>query len=373
MPSHTRLARRGRISVRATISVRAARVYESLAMPSSPVRASARRTFTAAAAALLALALVPSCSSPGSGGAGTGTGTQAGGARHKGTPEDPFLIGMSQCNLGEPWRVQMNADVEKAGKAHKNLKLVFKDAQNDSLRQRTHVEELVSQGIDLLIISPKEAAPLTQPVAEAYKKGIPVIVLDRAVQGEEYTMFIGADNRKIGREAGKWAVKALGGKGKIVELKGLMTSTPGQDRNAGFREGLDLANNKELQVVFEADMAWLEPNARKEMSSALGTQAQIDLVYGHNDPGAHGAYLAAKEASREKSMKFIGIDALPHEGVEYVKQGILDATFAYPTGGAEAIAAALDLLAGKKLEKKVVLGTRLYTRENVDKGGEEIR
>ena len=372
MPSHTRLARRGRISVRATISVRAARVYESLAMPSSPVRASARRTFTAAAAVLLALALVPSCSSPGSGGAGTGTGTQAGGARHKGTPEDPFLIGMSQCNLGEPWRVQMNADVEKAGKAHKNLKLVFKDAQNDSLRQRTHVEELVSQGIDLLIISPKEAAPLTQPVAEAYKKGIPVIVLDRAVQGEEYTVFIGADNKKIGREAGKWAVKALGGKGKIVELKGLMTSTPGQDRNAGFREGLDLANNKDLQVVFEADMAWLEPNARKEMASALSTQKEIDLVYAHNDPGAHGAFLAAKEAGREKAIKWIGIDALPHEGVEYVKQGLLDATFAYPTGGAEAIGAARKLLAGEKVEKKIVLGTRLYTKDNAGKGGEEI-
>ena len=66
-------------------------------------------------------------------------------------------------------------------------------------------------------------------------------------------------------------------------------------------------------------MQWLEPNARKEMESALTTQKQIDLVYGHNDPGAHGAYLAAKEAGREKQMKFVGIDALPHEGVEYVQ------------------------------------------------------
>lgn len=322
-----------------------------------------RRAFVGGAAALLAVCLLPSCSSSsGSGGP----------SKHEGTPEDPFVLGMSQCNLGEPWRVQMNADIELAAKKHPNLKVVFKDAQNDSLRQRTHVEELVAQGIDLLIISPKEAAPLTAPVAEAYRKGIPVIVLDRAVQGEEYSVFIGADNRKIGREAGKWAVKALGGKGKIVELKGLMTSTPGQDRHAGFREGLDLATNKDLQVVFEADMQWLEPNARKEMASALGTQKEVDLVYAHNDPGAHGAYLAAKEAGREKSMKLVGIDALPHEGVAYVKQGILDATFAYPTGGAEAIDAALKLLKGEKVEKKIVLGTRIFTKENVEKGGEEI-
>src|SRR6187402_2956920 len=151
-----------------------------------------------------------------------------------------FLIGMSQCNLGEPWRVQMNADIEQAVKAHPNLKLVAKDAQNDSLRQRAQVEELAAQGIDLLNISPKEAAPLTKPVADVYAKGIPVIVLDRAVEGDAYTTFIGADNRRIGREAGKYALKLLGSGKNVVELKGLMTSTPGRDRNEGFREGIEL-------------------------------------------------------------------------------------------------------------------------------------
>jgi ribose transport system substrate-binding protein len=71
-------------------------------------------------------------------------------------------------------------------------------------------------------------------------------------------------------------------------------------------------------------------------------------------------------------MKFIGIDALPHEGVRYVREGILDATFLYPTGGAEAIDVAVNLFAGKKPEKKITLGTRIYTKENVDKGGEAI-
>jgi ribose transport system substrate-binding protein len=293
-------------------------------------------------------------------------------AKHAGTPDDPWLVGMSQCNLGEPWRVQMNADIEKAASRHPNLRLVLKDAQNDSLRQRAQVEELVARGIDLLIISPKEAAPLTQPVADAYAKGIPVIVLDRAVAGDRFTTFIGADNQKIGREAGKWAARVLGGKGRIVELKGLMTSTPGQDRHSGFRAGLELGQHPELKVVFEADMQWLEPNARKEMESALAREPQIDLVYAHNDPGAHGAWLAARQAGREKQMKLIGIDALPHEGVKYVEQGILDATFLYPTGGAEAIEIALGLLGGRSAPKKIVLGTRLFTRENVAKGGDAI-
>jgi len=293
---------------------------------------------------------------------GLGSGAQA--------ADKKWVIGMSQCNLGEPWRVQMNTDVKNAAEKHPNLQVIFKDAQNDSLKQRSQIEEFVASKVDLIIVSPKEAAPLTPPVAEAYKKGIPVIVLDRRVLGSDYTSFIGADNKKIGRNAGAWIAKRLGGKGSVVELKGLMTSTPGQDRNSGFREGI---KGSDLKIVFEADMKWLEPNARKEMESALATNPKIDLVYGHNDPGAHGAYLAAKAAGREKEMLFVGIDALPQEGQAYVKQGILSASFEYPTGGREAIEEALQILDKKQVPKEVTLESRVFTKDNVDKGGEWLK
>ena len=281
-----------------------------------------------------------------------------------------YVIGMSQCNLGEPWRVQMNTDVKTAAEKHPNLEVIFKDAQNDSLKQRAQIEEFVASKVDLIIVSPKEAAPLTPPVAEAYKKGIPVVVLDRRVLGSDYTSFIGADNKKIGRYAGKWIAEKLKGGGNVVELKGLMTSTPGQDRNSGFREGIKGSN---VKIVFEADMKWLEPNARKEMESALATNPKINLVYGHNDPGAHGAYLAAKAAGREKEMVFVGIDALPQEGQAYVRQGILGASFEYPTGGREAIDEALQIFAGKTVPKEVVLESRVFTKDNIDKGGEWLK
>ena len=280
-----------------------------------------------------------------------------------------WVIGMSQCNLGEPWRVQMNADIERAAGQHDVLSVVFKDAQNDTLRQRAHVEEFVSAGVDVLIISPKEANPLTAPVAAAYRAGIPVIVLDRRVLGDEYTCFIGADNTKIGEAAGRWIAEALGGQGKVVELKGLMTSTPGQDRNSGFRKGIA---GSAVEVIFEADMKWLEPNARKEMESALARFEGIDLVYGHNDPAAHGAYLAAKAAGREGEMRFVGIDGLASEGQAYVQQGILDACFEYPTGGREAIAAALKILNGGEVAKEITLPFRVFTPENIEAGGEWV-
>jgi len=274
---------------------------------------------------------------------------------------------MSQCNLGEPWRVQMNADIRNAANEHEDIKVIFKDAQNDTLKQRSQMEEFISAGVDVIIVSPKEAVPLTPVVAQAYEKGIPVIVLDRRVLGDKYTCFIGADNKKIGKAAGKWIVQQLGGKGKVVELKGLMTSTPGQDRHSGFREGI---KGSGIEIIFEVDMKWLEPNARKEMESALSRFETIDLVYAHNDPGAHGAYLAALAAGREKNIKFIGIDALPQEGQAYVSQGILSASFEYPTGGEKAIEVALEILNSHDVEKEITLDSRVFTKENISKGGE---
>jgi ribose transport system substrate-binding protein len=286
-----------------------------------------------------------------------------------------WIIGMSQCNLGEPWRVQMNADIRQAAEAHSQIEVVFKDAQNDTLKQRSQIEEFTSAGVDLLIVSPKEAAPLTPPIAEAFREGIPVIVLDRRVLGSDFTEFIGADNRKIGRQAGEWIVRRLaqlpaikaGGRASIIELKGLMTSTPGQDRSAGFRDAL---KGQPVDIIFEADMKWLEPEARREMESALAVHKQIDLVYAHNDPGAHGAYLAAQAASRAQDIIFVGIDALPQEGQVYVKQGLLEASFEYPTGGREAIENALKILQGGSAPKEVTLRSRVFTRDNIAKGGE---
>jgi ribose transport system substrate-binding protein len=281
-----------------------------------------------------------------------------------------WKIGMSQCNLGEPWRVQMNQDIKNEAAKHPEIRVVYKDAQNDSLKQRAQIEEFINAEVDLIVVSPKEAAPLTQPVAAAYEEGIPVIVLDRKVIGDKYTCFIGADNKIIGRAAGQWIVEKLGGKGKVVELKGLMTSTPGQDRHTGFRDGI---KESAIEIIFEADMKWLEPIARKEMESALARYPQIDLVYAHNDPGSHGAYLAAKAVDRESEMMFVGIDALAHEGQIYVKQGILVASFEYPTGGKEAIQTALEILSGKSVPKEITLSSRVFTQENIEQSGELIK
>jgi ribose transport system substrate-binding protein len=266
----------------------------------------------------------------------------------------------------------MDKDIKLACERNPQIKLTMKDAQNEGLTQQAHVREFIAAKVDVIIISPKDTS-LTEVVGEAYDSGIPVVVLDRAVEGEKYTCFIGADNRLIGREVGKWVVKKLNGEGNVVELRGLSSSVPAKDRSEPFREAI---KGTQIKVVYDADMEWLKDKAREKMQAALARhprKGSIDLVYGANDPAAIAAFEAAKDAGREKEMVFIGVDALPHEGIEAVKNGILDATFEYPNGAALAVDMAQKIFRGETVSKKIVLGTRLYTKENVDKGGEEIK
>ncbi len=281
-------------------------------------------------------------------------------------------IGYSQCNRGEPWREQMDKDIKAACEMHPEIKLQMRDAQNEVQRQIGHVQEFIAAKVDAVIISPKDTS-LTTVVAEAYKAGIPVIVLDRKVEGEDFTTFIGSDNRVIGQAVGKWAVEHLKGKGSVVELKGLGTTIAAKDRSEPFHEAL---KGTDIKIVYEADMEWLGDKAAEKMRAALArnpAKGSIQLVYGANDPAAIQAYYAAKEAGRESEMMFVGVDALPQEGVEAVKKGILNATFQYPNGAKEAIDLVTKIAAGEKAPKTITLGTRLFTKENVDKGGEAVK
>ena len=271
-------------------------------------------------------------------------------------------IGFSQANLGEPWRVAMNADIAEAAKAHPELEFVYADAQQDNAKQVADVETFLRQKIDLLIISPNEAKPLTAVVKRTFESKIPVIVLDRNIEGDTYTTFIGADNKAIGRAAGELTANLLNGKGDIIEIKGLPGSTPAIDRSAGFREAI--AAFPDIHIVHDPVANWLREEAMTQMEAALAAHPKIDLVYAHNDPMAVGAYLAAKAKGRGASMKFIGIDGLP--GLDGGRQAVIDgklaATFVYPTGGKEAVETAAKILRGESVPHHITLATQEITK-----------
>jgi ribose transport system substrate-binding protein len=280
-------------------------------------------------------------------------------------PNGKYTIGMSQANLAEPYRVRMDDDIRKAAQKVPQFEEVqFSDAAKDNSKQVTDVENFITKKVDLLMISPNEAAPLTDVVRKAYNQGIPVVVLDRKVDGDAYTSYIGADNVAIGKQAGEFfKTTLLPQGGKIVQIKGLSGSTPAAEREEGFKQGI--AGSK-IEVVATADGEWERSVGQQKMDALLKAHPDIQAVYSQNDPMAEGAWLAAQAANRP-DLKFVGIDGLPipSGGIKAVEEGRLQATNLYPTGGAEAVEAAKKLLVDcQQVPKSQTLGTELITKQN---------
>ena len=279
-----------------------------------------------------------------------------------------FVIGMSQCNLGEPWRVAMNDQIKMAAEKHPEFKVIYADAAQDNSKQIADIQNFIQQKVDLIITSPNEATPLTNVVKEAYEAGIPVILLDRKIDGDTYTQFIGADNVDMGKVAGEYVANTLlKDGGKVCEIKGLEGTSGGIDRDNGFREGIKANPKVEIVSVNNAD--WLREKAITVAEEMLQTNKEIDLFIALNDPMAEGAYIAAKQAGREKDILFVGFDGLPTPdgGIKSVIDGRLSMTQVYPTGGAEAIQSAYELLVeGKELEKTITLKSEIVVPENAE-------
>lgn len=232
------------------------------------------------------------------GGEDTGAGEEAGDGGE--AVEKKYVIGFSQVTVSEPWRVWFNDLLRKEAAKHPEVELIVQDADDRTDKQASQMDAFIAQKVDAILISPKEAPGLTDVVRKATEAGIPVVVLDRDVNWDGYACFVGGDNMEIGRAAGREAVRLLGGegqaKGVIYEICGGLASTPAQERRDGFHEIVE--KEEGITILGGLDGDWKLNKAMAIMQDALQRYDNIDLVYAHNDPMAHGAYKGAKAAGR---------------------------------------------------------------------------
>lgn len=280
-----------------------------------------------------------------------------------------YVIGFSQANNAEPYRQHVNDDLTAAAKKVPQFTLQIADGAGNVNTQTSQMDNFITQKVDLILISPFEAAPLTPVVARAMKAGIPVIELDRKTNGDpgkDYTAFIGGDNFKIAEEAGKYvADKLLPGGGDVAVLEGLPSSTPAVERLNGFKAGVK--GNDKIKIVAEQAADWLPDKAQTAFAAMLQANPNIKAVYASNDMMAAGARLAAKGAGKN-DIKILGTDGLPGPagGIRAVAEGDWSATFTYPTGGPEAIEMAKSILldCADKVPTVVTVPTMAITPEN---------
>lgn len=281
----------------------------------------------------------------------------------KAKTDDHKIIGISQCS-DDAWRRTMNDEMIREASFYPGFEVKIKTAHDSNQKQIRDIERFIADGVDLIIVSPNEAIPLTPVIEKAMLEGIPVVLIDRKTNSGKYTAFVGADNYEVGKEVGIYASNLLNGNGSIVELRGLKGSTPDSERHRGFLSVI--STQPDIKIVYQDYGDWLHKVAKEKMKNAILQKCPIDLVFAFNDEMATGAHEAITVTSGIKKPIILGIDALPGTdgGIQKVINGTLDATFIYPTGGEKAIQTAIHILNGEPYEKENILYTAVVDKTN---------
>ena len=215
-------------------------------------------------------------------------------------------IGFSQAMNTDDWRKQMNSSMKIEASLRPEVNLTISDAGNNVKKQIDDIEKFISQKVDVIIVSPIESKPLTAIVEKSLRAGIPVLVVDRKIEGENYSTFLGADNIEIGRVAARYIASHIKGSGKIIEISGAMGSSPAYERSLGFNQIIKENNN--LSVVHIIQGNWEKESVKAPLKNLLLQDSNIEYVFAHNDRMALSAWETAKTLGLEKKIKFIGVD-----------------------------------------------------------------
>ena len=274
-----------------------------------------------------------------------------------------YVVGVSQCS-DDLWRETVNGEILREASFFQNMQVNIKTVKDDTRQQIKDIESFIDAGVDLLIVSPNESTAITPIIQKAYRSGIPVILLDRKIDTDDYTAYVGADNYQLAYELGLYVSDVLKEKGNVVIMRGWKGSTADAERYRGFMDAI--AKYPNIQVIAEKRGDFLRNVAEQQMEEVFKNHESIDLVFAMNDPMALGVHNAAMKYSG-KSPFIVGVDALPGEGggIENIQKGLIDASFIYPTGGDKVIDIANRILNKEPFDKENILYTAVVDKSNV--------
>jgi len=281
---------------------------------------------------------------------------------------DGLKIGFSQVTLQSPFYVQLKEGAEAAAKASGNT-LVFLDANGDVSKQNNDIQDLITQGVNAIIINPVNPDAVVPSLEAAVSAGIPVITVDRSVNGDGVTAHIGRDNKKMGQLVGEAVVAKLKADGvesaKIIEIQGDAGGAVMMDRRDGFHKALEGSKHT---IVAGPYAEYIRANAVTAMQDLLQANPDVKVVYAHNDDMALGALQVLQESGRD-DVSVAGVDGLSEalkamsSGNHYIATTLNDPKYL----GDVTIQVAVQAAAKKDVPKFVDAGTEVVTKDNVSK------
>ncbi|TKD72503.1 ribose ABC transporter substrate-binding protein RbsB [Pseudalkalibacillus hwajinpoensis] len=270
---------------------------------------------------------------------------------------EDIKIGLSVSTLNNPFFVSMKDGVEAEAKAN-GMDVVVVDAQNDAAKQINDVEDLIQQGVDVLLINPTDSAAISTAVQSANSLGIPVVTLDRSAEKGEVATLVSSDNEKGGEMAAKYLVDQLGEGAKIAELEGVPGASATRERGKGFH---NIADEK-LDVVAMQTANFDRTEGLNTMENLLQGNPDIKAVFAHNDEMALGAIQAIQSSG--KDVLVVGFDG-NEDAINSIYDGKLSATVAQQPEeiGALAVQAGVDVLKGNEVNETIPVPLKLVTKD----------
>lgn len=274
-------------------------------------------------------------------------------------------IGLSVSTLNNPFFVDLR-DGAQATADELGFELLVTDAQDSVSTQISDIEDLIQRGVEVLIVNPTDSAAVVPAVMAANEAGIPVIAVDRGVDGGELAYFIASDNVAGGASAAEYICEALGGSGAVVELEGIPGVSATNERGQGFNTYMD-ENCADVEIVARQTANFNRAEGLTVMENVLTAQPEIDAVFAHNDEMALGALQAIEASGRD--ILVVGFDATD-DAVAAVGECRLGATVAQLPSqlGSQAVDAAADILENGAPEGTVdvAVGLELVTEVTCD-------
>ncbi|GAB6039411.1 substrate-binding domain-containing protein [Endothiovibrio diazotrophicus] len=279
------------------------------------------------------------------------------------------LVGFAQDNLANDWRLAQVREMEQALADEPGVRFIYSDAGGSTAQQVLDIEEMIARRVDVLVTSPRDSRALAPAVAAARNAGIPVVLLTRRVSSDHYTAFVGLDDREIARRAAERMAERLHARGqergRVLILQGLPNTTTAKARTEGFLAGI--AAHPEMQVVALKAANYLRADAIRAVEETVAEGIVFDAVFAQSDSMASGARLALRRLGVDpRSLVIVGIDYIG-EAREAIRSGEQDASFTYPTCGAEGAQTVMRILHGETVAKERLVPSRMVTRENVER------
>jgi ribose transport system substrate-binding protein len=278
------------------------------------------------------------------------------------SPAAPKVIAFAQDTLGNDFRLAQVHEVRDAVANDPGLRFVVSDAQGHTALLIRQITQFINQKVDLLVLGTNDERAVVPVVSQAMRAGIPVIVLDRGIQGRDYSSFINSDNLQIGRIGAEFIAKQLHGRGQVLLLEGLQTADVTHLRSRGFMDVM--AQHPDIQVIKRTGN-YLRKDALLEMDKLLTQGVRVDAIFSQSDSMLSGARLAlAKHRLDPHKLITVGCD-YTSEARDAIRDGTQTGSVLFPLGGTKAVEVAKKLLAKETVPQHIEIAVKLVTQDNL--------